>query len=254
MYDAHIHLDQYEPAETQQLFDDLRVEGMIAVSTRLASCLQTQRLALQYPAQVYPAYGFHPEQPLPDSLDDLFDFIGQNPPEMVAIGEVGLPYYTAQTHAQQGKPFRRQPYIDLLERFIKLAVKLSKPVALHAVYEDAATVCGLLEKHRCRQAHFHWYKGDPATTHRLIRNGYYVSVTPDIFYKARTQALVQAYPLSHLMVETDGPWPHEGAFAGQMTHPNRVWQVAAEIARLKDLAYDVVCKQLALNTRRCYQL
>lgn len=254
MYDAHIHLDQYSIAERQLLFDDLQVEGVVAVSTNLTSCLQTQKLARQHPSLVYPAYGFHPEQPLTDDLTILFDFIQKNHAEMIAIGEVGLPYYTAREHVQQGIVLDTQPYINLLKKFISLAVKFRKPIVLHAVHEDAAVVCGLLEEQHCQRAHFHWYKGDEATTNRMIRNGYFVSVTPDIFYKKRTQELVLAYPLHQLMAETDGPWQHEGSFARQMTHPNMVTHIATEIARIKDMPVDKVSHQLHENTRHFYGL
>lgn len=254
MYDAHIHLDQYSIEERQSLFNELRVDGMVAVSMNLASCIQTQKLARQYPSLVYPAYGFHPEQPLPDDLTTLFDFIQEHHTEMVAIGEVGLPYYTAQQYAKQGRVFDTQPYINLLKQFISLAVALRKPVVLHAVHEDAAVACNLLEEQHWQKAHFHWYKGDDSTTDRMIRNGYHVSITPDIFYRERTKELVRIYPLAQMMVETDGPWQHEGAFAPQMTHPNMVIQIAAEIARIKELPIDKVSHQLHENTRYFYQL
>src|SRR5699024_8020682 len=114
----------------------------------------------------------------------------------------------------------QEPYIELLTAFIKLAKELNKPVALHAVYDDAPIVCDLLERHSIEHAHFHWFKGDEKTIDRMIDNRYHISVTPDVLYEKRTENLVDAYPLELIMVETDGPWAFEGSFKNKMTHPN----------------------------------
>lgn len=254
MFDAHIHLDQYSLEEQALIFKNLEVDGMIAVSMNLDSCRQTQKLAKQFPSVVYPAYGFHPEQPLPDNLNNLFDFIEYHQTEMVAIGEVGLPYYTRQQYAAHGKMLDIQPYIDLLDSFIRLAIKLDKPVVLHAVYEDTTIVCDLLEAYGWNKAHFHWYKGNIQTTERMIRNGYFVSITPDIYYKKETQQLAAQYPLQQLMIETDGRWPFKGPFSDQMTHPDMVQHVIEKIAQIRRMAVDYVKEQIAINTQLFYAI
>ena len=81
---------------------------------------------------------------------------------MIAVGEVGLPYYLHKEN-----PFPIEGYIQILETFITFAKSVQKPIILHAVYEDASLVCDLLEKHSMKKAHFHWFKGD----HRRYKNG-----------------------------------------------------------------------------------
>ena len=65
--------------------------------------------------------------------------------EMVAVGEVGLPYYARLEAESEGRPWDNRPYAYLLEQFIAFAKKHHKPVILHAVYEDADIACDLLE-------------------------------------------------------------------------------------------------------------
>lgn len=72
MIDAHIHLEQYEPEVSEQLLRELpslEIEALIAVSMNVDSCIRTQKLAATYPGVVRPAYGFHPEQPLPQETE-----------------------------------------------------------------------------------------------------------------------------------------------------------------------------------------
>jgi TatD DNase family protein len=257
--DAHIHLERYLPAERQLILDELSfysVERLIAVSMNLNSCKETLDLHRQFPHEVLPAYGFHPEQDLPSAqeVERLFTWIEEHQSEMTAVGEVGMPYYNRQESEQLGKLFDQLPYLALLERFISLAAKLNKPIILHAVYEDADLVCDLLEKHQVERAHFHWFKGSAETVSLMINRGYYISFTPDILYKSEIQQLAAVYPLSQIMVETDGPWPFEGPFADQLTHPRMLLQIIHKLAEIKGFLASEVAEIIRQNTIRFYKI
>lgn len=253
--DAHIHLDHYVKKDRHKILsalNDHQVEALITASFNMESCLENRALSME-DLRVKPAYGFHPEQDIPsqDAIDELFTWMEQHTDEMVAVGEVGLPYYKK---IENNGLLDYEPYIKLLERFVESAVKWNKPIVLHAVYEDAALACDLLEKHGVTKAHFHWFKGDQSTMERMIRNGYFISITPDVLYEEEIQQLVQMYPLELLMVETDGPWPFEGPFVNQMTEPKMIHQSIGKIADLKERSEEETEQKLYENTKRFYQI
>jgi TatD DNase family protein len=257
--DAHIHLDMYNESEAEQMLTDLpqtQVQGLIAVSRHLQSCIRTRTLRDRFPDRVYAAYGYHPEQELPgpEEIEQLMAWISAHSAEMAAIGEVGLPYYLRTEARERGQQFDLAPYLQLLDRFAALSRSLHKPLVLHAVYEDADLVCDLLNKHGVKQAHFHWFKGSESTIERMISQGYYISVTPDVHYEADIRALVQRYPLELMMAETDGPWPFEGPFDGISTHPGMIVSVIQQIAQIKQLGEQETAAILLRNTRQFYQL
>ncbi|ALS20475.1 TatD family hydrolase [Paenibacillus naphthalenovorans] len=257
--DAHVHLDLYEPAVLEKLLqscDLYRIQGLLTVSMNAESCLRNLRLKRQLPHAVFPAFGYHPEQapPAEEDMENLFEWMDRHRDEMVAIGEIGLPYYMRKAAENRGEHFNDEPYLLLLERFVQLAVRLDKPVVLHAVYEDAERVCDLLEKQGAEKAHFHWFKGSGKTMARMMKRGYYVSVTPDVVYKPEIQAVVRAYPLELLMVETDGPWPFRGVFEGQTTHPRMIRESIRQISMLKGMPEQEAAMVLFENTRRFYNL
>lgn len=259
MIDAHIHLDQYEDHVLSSLLEGLPAQGiesLIAVSMNLASSKRTRELAASYPGLVKPAYGFHPEQALPaeEELNALLKWITDHADNMVAIGEIGLPYYSRAEAAARGEGWEMEPYLGLLDRLLGLAARLGKPVVLHAVYEDAWTVCDLLEQHGLTQAHFHWFKGPAATVDRMINCGYYISFTPDILYEPEIQELARRYPPELVMAETDGPWPFEGPFTGRTTHPAMVHDVAAAWGALHGYSVPEAQALLTANTQRFYGL
>jgi TatD DNase family protein len=259
MIDAHIHLEQYELADIERMLYDLPgvgVDALIAVSMNLDSCIRTEKLAARFPGIIRPAYGFHPEQPLPtaEELHRLMQWIENRADEFTAVGEIGLPYYSRAEAIEQGEAFDTEPYIELLDTLLGLAARISKPVILHAVYEDALTVCDLLEKHDIKQAHFHWFKGPEEAIARMIDRGYYISFTPDIVYEPEIQALARRYPPELVMLETDGPWPFEGPFTGMPTHPSMIRDAAAAWGGIHSYSPGQAEHILTANTKRFYGL
>ncbi|MBB3109336.1 TatD DNase family protein [Paenibacillus phyllosphaerae] len=261
LIDTHIHVDLYEASEQEPLLQSAfanGVDAVVAVSMHLASSKRNRELAERYAGQVMPAYGFHPEQPLPseEEVERLLAWMEERAEagEAFAVGEVGLPYYMRTEAEAADMPFDETGYVALLERFIHFAAKHDLPIALHAVYEDAAKALALLEAHGVRRAHFHWFKGSDETITRMIRQGYHISITPDVLYEPEIQAIVKRYPLDQIMTETDGPWPFEGPFAGERTNPGMVQEVAAAIARLKEIDAKEAAEQLYRNAVQFYSL
>jgi TatD DNase family protein len=257
--DAHIHVDKYEPGERERLLAEAYAAGceaVVGVSMNLESCRANRELALRHGGRFLPAYGHHPEIPLPEPDEEakLFAWIRRlhGAGERFAIGEVGLPYYTRTEAEKAGRPFDEGPHLALLDRFAALAAELDRPIVLHAVYEDAEKACDALERHGVRRAHFHWFKGPEAAVRRMIARGWHVSVTPDVVYEPEIRELARAYPLELLMAETDGPWPHEGPFAGRPTTPAMVRDVIQAVAGLKGLGLEETAAALLANTKRFY--
>lgn len=256
IFDSHIHFDKYEESDKDLIINSLetnKVEGLITVSMNLPSCKENLRIAAKYP-KIYPAFGYHPEQPLPSEteLEKLLNWMNDHQKDMVSVGEVGLPYYLRSKEKSGNFPY--DGYVEVLERFIILAKNLNKPIILHAVYEDASVVCDLLEKHNIDKAHFHWFKGDRKTMERMAKNKYMVSVTPDILYEVETREVVKAYPLELTMAETDGPWPFEGVFQEKMTQPSMIHQVVKEISAIKQIGIEEVYTGLFNQVKQFYQV
>ncbi|WP_048748666.1 TatD family hydrolase [Paenibacillus sp. P22] len=259
LVDAHIHLEQYAADELEAMLEQSfngGVAAVVAVSMDLDSAERTRKLAGRHPGRIMPAYGWHPEQELPDEaeMQALLAWIRNRHEagEAFAIGEVGLPYYMRTEAQAEGKGFDESGYLRILREFVSLAADTGRPIILHAVYEDAAKAAELLREFGVARAHFHWYKGDEAMTRMLADAGWYVSLTPDVLYEEEIRLLAATYPLERLMTETDGPWPFEGPFAGQATHPLMIRESVREIARLRGMDEREAASMLAANARRLY--
>ncbi|WP_153730966.1 TatD family hydrolase [Sporosarcina obsidiansis] len=254
LIDAHIHLDMYKEEEQNVILRELEeigVDALIAVPNDLASSHRQLELA-RLDSRIKPAIGYHPEQTLPseDELQAILYLITENNRQLTAIGEVGLPYYLRQEQPD----LEVAPYLEVLEQFIRKAAQTKLPVVLHAVYNDAESVCDLLETYSIPAAHFHWFKGNDRILERILANGYVISVTPDIVYKQKIQHIAKQTPLSQLLVETDGPWPFEGPFSEKMTHPSMLHQSIQMISQIKRIDVEEVYQRVYETTRSFYQL
>jgi len=252
--DSHIHLDLYEKAEQKTILQELKahhVQALISVSKDLESAKQNLSLR-KLDSRIKVAIGFHPEQPLPskEQIEKIFKLVEENKEEIVAIGEVGLPYYLRR----KDPSIPNEPYIELLESFILLAKRIDKPIVLHAIYEDATLVCNLLEKYKVGRAHFHWFKGDQSTLNFIIDHGHVISITPDVCYEEEIQRIVNYTPLEHILVETDGPWPFKEQFARKRTHPKMIHQSIQKIAQIKQFSLETTYRQIYENTKKFFNL
>jgi TatD DNase family protein len=171
---------------------------------------------------------------------------------LVALGEVGLPWYCLEgaTDAAGFMTRGRQR----LNRLLALAERYDLPVIVHAPHGAAVGALAALKARGIERAVFHWHKAPAEVTRDIVDAGYLVSVTPEVVYRERDRALVEAVPLESLLVESDGPWPYQGEFAGVPSGPWLVSRVAEEVAKIKGLPVDEVTYQISANTCQIFDL
>ncbi|HMB87398.1 MAG TPA: TatD family hydrolase [Methylomirabilota bacterium] len=254
--DSHCHL--HDPA-----FADVRgtviratehdVWGVVAVGCDAATNGRTLQAALDNSKGVWPAFGFHPEWNLtPEDLEAVEAQIHFSHSRLVAVGEVGLPWYGlgAVTDPEAVRRLAR----ERLERLIDLAVRYDLPIILHAPHGAAADALAALKRRSVERAVFHWHKASAEVTRAIVDAGYLVSVTPDLVYRDRDREMVESVPIESLLVESDAPWPYQGEFENVTSGPWLVARVAEEVAKIKRLPADEATYQLTVNTCRLFDL
>ena len=253
--DTHCHLDAPAYADLAAVCDQSEQAGVaviVAAGTGLASNRSILALQRRQPAHVWAALGLHPERPDAswDEVEAVLDQLRVHRDRVVALGEVGLPHYALLDGSMTAQQARRHE--AFLHALVKGAVDLGLPVVLHAPHTAADKALAVVRRYELPGAVFHWHKGSPATTASICEAGYFVSVTPEVCYRERDRELVRAVPLRNLLLESDGPWPYGGEFAGQPTTPAVVARLAAEVARLKGVALDEVREAVWQNAQRLF--
>jgi TatD DNase family protein len=257
MIDSHCHL--HDPA-FKDLGDTLRVAlthdvwGVIAVGVDAATNAYNLRAAAAFPKALWPCVGFHPDKPELDdaALDAVLAQLDEHHARVVALGEVGLPWYSLDGRADAAELMTRGR--GRLDRLLQAAARYDLPVALHAPHGAAIGAFEALKRHGIERAVFHWHKAPPEVTRAIVDAGYFVSVGPEVVYRERDRELVSTIDLESLLVESDGPWPYTGEFENMPSGPWLVSRVAEEVAKIKRLPVDDVMFQLSANTCRLFDL
>lgn len=253
MFDAHIHLDLIPDLPAQvAAWRAAGVTGVAAAATGLESSRRTLALCRQYPGFAHACAGYHPETRTPDpgEAEAVCDFARAHRDEIVAIGEVGLPWYCLDGLAPAARATLVARHEECLRAFCRLAQELEKPLVLHAVHDMAARAVAILQAEGVRAALFHWFKAPLADLPAVVQPGYLVSFTPEVVHRERDQALARGVPLENLALESDGPWPYNGVPGA----PTMLAESAMAIAALKNFDPQVLQMVADGNARRLFRV
>lgn len=234
--DTHCHLDF--DAYKNDLDDVIKravdegVSRIVVPGLNLESSRKVVDLAVRY-NEVYGAVGIHPSDADTWQPNQLAEFEALvKDPKIVAVGEIGLDFFHRKDNFSLQK--------EILEIFLELALRHNKPVILHSrnCLQDLADI---IEKHQPTtgvkklQAAFHAFEGDLEEARKLSSLGYYIGAGGPVTYKnaAIKQEVFSKIDLSHVLLETDGPFLAPQAHRGKRNEPAFIPFIAEKIAELR---------------------
>lgn len=245
LIDSHIHLDFpiFDP-DRGVLIENARseeVEEFVVPATGRKSWPSIHRLSLSY-SGIYPAYGIHPYFVADHSLDDcaaLDRWLTAH--SCVAIGEIGLDYFL--------QDFDCQHQLQLFEAQLKLAVKHSLPVILHA-RKAVDAVTQQLKMAGLSRGIVHSFNGSQVQASRLIEMGFKLGFGGALTYPraTRLRELVRQLPMDALCLETDAPDQAVYSLHGQRNLPVSLLEVLNTVAELRRQTPEFIAKHVRHNT------
>lgn len=256
MIDTHCHLTYDGLFERVEAVIDAAgaagVDRMISVGTTPDDARKAVALAQRH-VQVYATVGLHPhyaaDWPDREPIDSAMRALASHP-RIVAFGEMGLdrhypdPPLTAQQRA--------------LDWQLQVAANIDKPIIIHNREATDDTLAALRASGIPPERFvFHCFTGSAAELEAILAFGAMVSVTGIVtFSSARDLAeAVRGVPLDRLMVETDSPYltpaPHRKV---RINEPRYVADVAAFLARDREMDVDAFTAQVDANAVRFFQL
>jgi TatD DNase family protein len=255
--DTHCHLHDAAFADlrgTLARASEHDVGGVVAVGCDPESNARVLDAVPGHRRLVWPALGFHPERPwlTDDDLAAVEAQVTAHHSGLVALGEVGLPWYCLEKASDAVAVMTEGR--ERFRRLLALAQRFDLPVSVHAPHGAAVGALEALRSAGIEQAVFHWHKAPVEVTRAILDAGYLVSVTPEVVYRQRDRELVELTPLESLLVESDGPWPYAGEFEGMASGPWLVSRVAEEVAKIKRVPVDEAMYQLSVNACRAFDL
>ena len=247
-YDIHAHLaDARLAGQLDAILARSReagVRGILANAARLAEWDVIVELSGR--DIVYGAVGLHPffSTDWTESCGARLRQIILEEPKVVAIGEIGLDFYSGRDDVQR--------QIHSLRAQLEIAHELNVPVILHnrkswneffQMLKDVPLPAagGVL----------HHFTGSRELARQAMAKGLYISFCGPLTYSnARTIKDVARYvPLDRILTETDTPDLPAARYRGGQSHPYHVPEIVRELARLRGCEEAEVCAQVEDNFR-----
>lgn len=238
--DAHCHLDfdQYdEDRETVIAECRKRLTAVINSGTNLERNQASLELAQEHDI-VYATMGLHPtyiKDIGPDTVDRIIDQVRRHADDIVAVGEIGLDYH----HVTEQDWRQRQE--DWFTALLDVAAELGLPAVIHS--RDAEQRCLQILAEYDIPVLLHCFNGHPDLAWDAVDRGFYVSVSTQVLYSSRVQAIVDAIPLEAMTLETDAPFLYQG----ERNMPWHIEESAQQIAEITGRDVDQIGEQTTAN-------
>lgn len=253
LIDTHVHLnaDQYDE-DLQEVIDRALEEGidrMFVVGFDTNTIERTMKLIDQYDF-IYGIIGWHPVDAI-DCTEERLQWIEElsRHPKIIGIGEMGLDYHWDKSPKDiQKEVFRKQ---------IALAKRVQLPIIIHN--REATQDCvDILKEENASEVGgiMHSFSGSNEIADEILKMNFYISLGGPVTFKNAKQPkeVAQHVPLDRLLVETDAPYLSPHPYRGKRNEPARIKLVAEQIAELRGISYEEVCKATTENAERLFKL
>lgn len=251
LFDTHVHLnaDQY----TEDLEDVVKrafekgVTYMVVVGFDEKTIPRAIEIAEKYEA-VYAAVGWHPVDAINYRAEHLvwLEKLTKHP-KVVALGEMGLDYHWDTSPKEiQEEVFRKQ---------IQLAKKLRVPIIIHN-REATNDITAILQSEDISEIGgiMHCYSGTVSELQPFLEMNFHISIGGPVTFKNahEIKEVAKMVPLDKLLIETDAPYLAPHPYRGKRNEPALVTLVAEEIARLREMEYEDICKITTENAFKIF--
>ena len=244
MIDTHCHLEN-------ELFDEDREEVIRRAAQEgiqiITSAIEKELWGLGCAIadehdNVYASIGSHPVYF--DDVDLAVEFVRNNKPRIIAIGEIGLDHYQVRDHKE------REEQEAAFRRMISLADELTLPIQIHSRSAGAKAIA-VLEDCEATSVHMHAFDGKSSHARRASRElDYYFSIPTSVVRSPQKQKLVKAVDIEHLLLETDSPVLSPDK--GERNVPSNLGIALSEMARILRRDEEELRGIILENTRRLY--
>ena len=272
---THVHFPDFQ-GDFDQVLDRAQKAGvrfLVNVGTGLESSQKSIELAERFDF-VYATVGVHPHDVESATPEDLRRLAGlAKHKKVVAIGEVGLDFYSPPLNKPADPPFylvekanlpssvadrnfsTRETQEKLLIQFFEMAKMTNRALGLH-IREAFGEMIALLKTHFTPpiRAVSHCFSGTPEIMQKLVELGLYISFAGPITYKKNDtlREAAKRCPEDRILVETDAPFLAPQAWRGKRNEPAYLSETARTIAELRGVSLDRFSEMTLRNAERLF--
>ncbi|KPU62595.1 deoxyribonuclease [Thermococcus sp. EP1] len=250
MIDAHAHVEMFKRDVSPIIMESKEELKAIVDSIteyRKFHVWKSWELLKPYFGFIFPTLGFAPNEARRgnwEKVKKVEDFIWQHKDEIVAVGEIGLDYYYAQTEKE------RENQRAIFDYFLGVAEELKLPVVIHA--RDAERIAFEMVQRRGLKAYFHSYSGNIDVAKEIVENGHFIGINTGIVFIPEIENVTRALEIESILVETDAPYM--SPFKGEKNKPQYIKVAIKRISEIKEISFDEVEQITERNTLEFFRL
>jgi TatD DNase family protein len=235
--DSHIHLQDYNANNTQQIIDSLRQFGfvrLVCVSAYQTDWQKVETLYQKNERTVIPAFGVHPwylAQASENWQNLLSDKLDEYP--MAWIGECGLDFLKCD--------LQRDIQLQAFEQHIDLANRKKRPLNIHLLKAESE-MRSLLPRLSVPFV-LHSFGSATDFLRKVLQYGAYISLSPRVLMRKNGLEIIRQTPLTALLLESDAPY---------QAKPEQIVQLAEVVAQVKQCQAAQVVENVCQNLEKCH--
>ncbi len=177
-------------------------------------------------------------------VDNAISLIKNNLQSIVAIGEVGLDYYSERNHTH------RERQEEGFRKHIETAKELKVPIQVHSRSAGKAAL-QVLYSTDIEHVHMHAFDGKVSLARIASKeHGFYFSIPTSVVRSPQKKKLVRAIDIERLLFETDSPVL--GPNREERNEPANVPIVMEEVAGILQRDEEEIRETVLENTLRLY--
>lgn len=247
--DTHCHFNfpifAHNLTQSLTYIRQAQLKAIITPATQVGDFSLILTLAQTHP-EIFPALGLHPLWTPQHHNDDLVEMkrLLDKHKEVIAIGEIGVDFYTAELAALASRQW------EVLSSQLLLAREYHLPVILHSRKSHDPLSKLLKETDLPAKGVIHGFTGSYHQAKRFIDLGFYLGVGGSISYPRahKTREALSKIPLEYLVLETDAPDMPLNGYQGEANRPERVVVVCQILAELKGKSVETVRESVWQNS------
>ena len=244
--DVHCHLlDQSFDVDRYDVISRAKAESVVAVIEGAQNMNESRRILAERSDFWLASAGIHPSFARTEDVPSMLEFIRANARDIVAVGEIGLDYYSGKT--EQEREHMRNAFRSQAE----LACELDLPVVVHSRSAGKEAV-SLLLGWGVEKVVLHAFDGKASSALEGVRAGYFFSIPPSVSRSRQKRKLINALPLEAMLLETDSPVL--GPTGKERNEPMNVWVSAKIVAEEKRVPVDEVADVTTANATKLFRV
>lgn len=189
------------------------------------------------------AAGFNPLNLSIEDAEELAHEVKRVRSEIVAVGEVGLDYFSVRGQD-------REKQVEIFRFWINVASELKLPLIVHSRSAGKYALEVLMREGYDRVL-MHAFDGSSGWALKGASKGFLFSIPPSIVRSQQKIKLVKAIPIDCLAVESDAPVL--GPEATTRNEPSNVIVAATKIAEIKKIDLTEACEILYSNSKSFFR-